>query len=84
MDAGKLPQDASSATQRARILARLRMGPMTTTQARRELDVMHPAMRVLELRRRGFSIYTEMTLQETAPGRWHTAGKYVLMKEAKP
>lgn len=83
MDA-KLTQDASTASQRMRILARLRRGPMTTTQARRELDVMHPAMRVLELRRHGHSIYTEMTRQETAPGRWHTAGKYVLMREAKP
>lgn len=78
-----LPQDHSASSQRVRILARLRQGPLTTVEARRGLDVMHPAMRILELRRRGHAIYTEMTRQETAPGRWHVAGKYVLMKEAQ-
>ena len=42
----------AAAAQRARILAHLQAGrPLTTIQARRELDVLHPCARVLELRR---------------------------------
>ena len=42
--------------QRARILARLRIGCATTLQLRNELHAMHPAARIMELRRLGFSI----------------------------
>ena len=45
-----------AAVQRARILARLRNGPATTLQLRNELHAMHPAARIMELRRLGFSI----------------------------
>ena len=42
--------------QRARILARLRIDCATTLQLRNELHAMHPAARIMELRRLGFSI----------------------------
>ena len=45
-----------ASVQRARILARLRIGPATTLQLRNELHVMHPGGRVHELRRLGFNI----------------------------
>ena len=38
------------ADQRARLLARLRSGPLTVDQARWELGIKHPAARVWELR----------------------------------
>lgn len=79
MDTNKLPQDASVSSQRARILARLRLGPLTTIEARRDLDIMMPATRIFELRKFGHPIYTELVREETSPGRWHVVGKYVLL-----
>lgn len=79
-----LPQDASAESQRARLLNRLRKGPLTTIEARRELDVMMPAARIFELRHRhGYEIGTDMVLAETTPGRWHLVGQYALMGEAQ-
>jgi len=68
--------------QRARLLARLRGGAVTTIQARRELDVMHPAMRVLELRKLGHRIITHWTLEATDVGRLHRVARYVLVRGA--
>ena len=45
-----------AAVQRARILARLRIGPATTLQLRDELRIMHPGGRICELRQLGFEI----------------------------
>ena len=85
MNAQGLPQDASAPSQRARILARLRRGPLTTLEARRELDILMPAARVHELRHKhGIDIFTTMVAVETGPGRRHTVARYVLMREAKP
>ena len=44
----------TTAEQRARILERLRQSPMSTLHARAQLDVMHPAARVMELRKAGY------------------------------
>lgn len=52
------PAGQPAAVQRARILARLRIGPATTLQLRNELHVMHPAARIMELRDLGLSILT--------------------------
>ena len=62
-----------AATQRARILARLRIGPATTQELRDELCIMHPAGRVLELRQRNEIITTRL------PNR---VARYVLVREA--
>jgi len=45
--------------QRARLLARLRLGALDTFTARRELHVMHPGGRIKELRTAGYPIRTE-------------------------
>lgn len=47
-----------------RLLAELRKRPLTTLQARRELDIMHPAARVQKLRERGHNIITELSVIE--------------------
>ena len=73
--------DNSAASQRARILEALRHGPLTTQEARRELDVMHPAARVQELREQGHSIVTHWTWDETRRGRKHRMAQYVLVIE---
>ncbi|KAF0235299.1 MAG: hypothetical protein FD177_53 [Desulfovibrionaceae bacterium] len=71
--------DASTATaQRARLLDALRRGSLTTLEARRRLDVMHPAARVMELRRLGFNIVTIWTTDVTAEGNTHRVACYQL------
>lgn len=70
---------SDTAAQRTRILAHLQAGrPLTTIQARRELDTLHPAARVLELRRAGWPIAMTWVSEETSAGRRHRVGKYWL------
>lgn len=71
--------DANAAeAQRLRLLDALRTGPVTTLQARAELDVMHPAARVLELREDGLHILTAWTREPSPCGRLHRVARYVL------
>ena len=67
-----MPSQPSS-VQRQRILARLRIGPATTLQLRNELHAMHPAARVLELRRAGHEIVT--TRLPNRVGVYHLVGE---------
>lgn len=69
--------NTSAAAQRLAILERLKCGPITTLQAR-ELGVMHPAARCMELRRQGFEITTEWTLEYCSGGLQHRVAKYSL------
>lgn len=68
-----------ASAQCARLLARLKKGPLTTLQARRELDVLHPAARVQTLREHGHKIQTIWTNDVTAEGYRHRVAKYVLV-----
>ena len=71
-----------SHAQRARILDWLQSGrTLTTTEARKELDVLHPAMRVLELRAQGIAIATHWTTVETQPGKVHRVAEYALLRQ---
>ena len=72
----------SSAAQRARLLAALRKGPVTTFYARSQLDIMHPGGRCMELRRIGHNIVTVRTREPAPCGRLHSVARYVLMQEA--
>ncbi len=62
-----------SRSQRKRLLERLKEKPLTTLEARSELDIMHPAARIQELKEQGNKIYTHW---ETVDG--HRVAKYVL------
>ena len=74
----------AAAAQRARILAHLQAGrPLTTIQARRELDTLHPAARVMELRRAGWSITTTWAREETDAGKVHSVALYTLLSEPR-
>lgn len=64
--------------QRDRVLTALQEGPLSTVEARRWLDVMHPAMRVLELRNLGADIDTVWSVEPTECGRLHRMARYVL------
>lgn len=71
--------DTCSSNQRKRLLDALRIAPMTTIQIRHELDVIHPAARVQELRHnQGYNIVTHWQEQETPEGYMHRVAKYIL------
>lgn len=65
-------------THRQRILAALRLGPLTTFEARKFLDVPHPAGRVQELRAEGNVIHTLRTHQRNDADKAHCIARYVL------
>lgn len=71
--------DISAAAQRARLLDALRIEPITTLAARRNLEVLHPAMRVLELRAQGHNIITTWATEEGDRGIKHRIARYVLL-----
>jgi hypothetical protein len=65
--------------QRARLLDALAQRAVTTLEARAQLDIMHPAMRVRELREAGHLINTVWIIQATECGASHRVAKYVLV-----
>lgn len=68
----------STAAQRNRILEFLRKRPLDTLTARKELDIMHPAARVMELRKRGYRIKTIEIDKPSECGEIHKVACYVL------
>ncbi|MFT4255637.1 MAG: helix-turn-helix domain-containing protein [Pseudoxanthomonas sp.] len=74
--------DASINAQRARLLKALRQGPVTTIEARRDLNIMAPAVRVFELRKRGHNIVTRPLHLHDDQGRPHSrVAQYALNAE---
>ena len=74
----------TASTHGRRILDALRIGPLSTFEARKYLDVPHPAGRVQELRQAGNEIDTWQTVEASDVGRPHRIALYVLRKEARP
>ena len=75
--------DLSAEAQRKRLIDALRCGPVTTIEARHNLDILMPAARVHELKHsHGFDIQTIRVRQETDCGKLHSVAKYVLMAGA--
>ena len=70
-----------AAAQRRRALDLLRTGPKSTIQLRRDGDILAPAARVLELKKRGFDILTQWVQHETDSGKLHRVALYVLLRE---
>lgn len=71
--------DNSTQAQRNRLLDALRVGPVTTIEARRNLDILMPAARVHELRHReGYDIVTYRSQEPTECGKLHSVARYVL------
>ena len=68
----------SVAAQRNRILDFLRKRPLDTLTARKELDIMHPAARVMELRKRGVRIKTIEIDRASDCGKIHREACYIL------
>ena len=75
---------SGTAAQRARLLSALQRRPITTLEARRELDVLHPAARIMELRKQGHRIERCWTFDVTERGRPHRVARYSLIPEDMP
>jgi hypothetical protein len=74
--------DSNSAhAQRQRLLERLRVASLDTLQARTELDILHPAARVMELRKQ-YCIDTVWVTRHSGAGKPHRVALYVLHGEA--
>jgi Helix-turn-helix domain len=71
-----------AAAQRERLLAALRLFPISTFEASRFLDVYHVAARIKELRDLGNEIQTHWVDAETEAGVLHRIGLYALKREA--
>lgn len=69
----------SASSQRQRLLQWLHEhGVIDTITARRELDVMHPSARIMELKKRGHKIDTVWVDRPTDCGKVHRVALYVL------
>ncbi len=78
--------DNNAHAQQARILEALKdVGEqgLTTLQIREELNCLHPAGRIRELRERGYVIHTLWTNTEDHLGRKHHVARYALMHQSK-
>lgn len=73
-----LTQENTAKAQCMRILAYLYTKPLDTLSARKELDVMHPAARVMELRNQGIEIKTIWIDRASDCGKIHRIACYVL------
>ncbi len=56
---------------------------LTTQDLRQDLDIMHPAGRIRELRARGYDIQTHWQNYPTACGKLHRMALYVFMGMAR-
>lgn len=73
------PDSNTAAAQHERLLQYLQtVGSLTTIKARKCLDILHPAARVMELRRSGLNIITDWHVDHTEQGQPHRVARYVL------
>jgi hypothetical protein len=71
--------DVDNESQRQRILAWLLCyHTLTTLQVRQELDIMHPAGRVQELRGQGHNIITHWAIDDSGKAK-HRVARYMLL-----
>ncbi len=70
----------SASVQRQRVLQFLKeKGSATTIDFRTGVDVLHPAARIMELRKRGYRIVMTWDYAENPGGTTHRIGRYTLM-----
>jgi len=77
--------DESALSQGWRLLEHLKkFGSLDTLKARRDLGIMHPAMRVCELRKSGVPIETEYAFRTDETGAVHWVAVYMWRNDATP
>lgn len=64
-------ENTSGTAQRARLLERLKVGPIDTFTAVRELNIVRPGARISELRSLGHKIHTHLRTLTDDQGRSH-------------
>lgn len=69
--------DSTTAAQRQRLLTALRLAPISTIAARKELDILGVAQRIIELRK-DHDIETVWINAQTESGKSHRVALYVL------
>jgi len=72
----------TAAAQRQRILDHLKHASLTTLQAR-SMGIMHPGMRICELRKQGADIRMEWVFEYCPGGVLHRVGRYILRQVAE-
>ena len=76
--------DNSVASQRARVIQALRLGPKTTLELRADWGVLMPASRIFELNERGWKIAKITVKAATADGvEHHGIARYFIAGEPK-
>ncbi|MBK9668433.1 MAG: hypothetical protein IPO61_22280 [Gammaproteobacteria bacterium] len=83
--ASRISRHSAGEHRRRLLLAALRLGPVTTLNIREQVNVIHPAARVLELRERGYRIVTTWTHEPDAWGCGlpHRIARYALARQAR-
>jgi hypothetical protein len=71
--------DTSTESQRQRLLVTLQGQAVSTLFARGKLNILSPAGRIYELRKRGYRILTHWIIEFDTEGRRHRVAKYVLL-----
>lgn len=72
--------DTSTESQRQRLLATLQgQEAVSTLFARNRLNILSPASRIYELRKRNYKIITHWIIEFDTEGRRHRVAKYVLL-----
>jgi len=75
--------DINLSAQRQRLLATLQGRAVSTLFARSRLNILSPAGRIYELRRRGYKIITHWSVEFDTEGRRHRVAKYVLLAQTE-
>lgn len=75
----KNSSENSAHAQRVLLLRELRVGPVSTLDARSRLGICHPGARIMELRESGHLIGTFWAIGNTADGTPHRVARYVLL-----
>jgi len=74
----------SAADQRQRLMAAIHeRGSISTFESRRDLDIMHPASRIRELRQKGEPIQTVRVPEVSPAGKVHNVARYYIGKDAE-
>jgi hypothetical protein len=75
---------SSASSQRGHILKGLTTTSFTTLEVRQRLNVLHPAIRTMELRKQGLDAQTVRVHELPEKGKPHRVARYILSGEGKP
>lgn len=79
----KQPYDNSTTCQRARLIKHFIANYRLTTMEGRDMGIMHPGGRVMELRRQGYLIDTHWANETDSNGVVHRVGMYLYRGKRK-